>query len=122
MAVAQFSSVSPKIVRLLDEIAFKAILGGNPCREVKECVEMPSEFWSYFDRIPAADFNGFDCSACRIRWAFRTADGVHDLVHMDTKEDDDAFMVLVVHLPSRSVIGHHFLDLKHEYELRDTPR
>jgi hypothetical protein len=97
---------------LLDEKTFLALVGTGLSRELKEAVEAPPDFWSYFDHIPKKDFGGFDCSDGQIRWAFRTSDGIHDLVHVDTKEDKDAFMVLVVHLQTKTVVGHRLLDLK----------
>lgn len=105
-------------MRRFEEEDFKALLVGPPPRRITEPVEMPPDFWAYFDRIPAPDFEGFRCTGRGEILAFRTGDGKHDLVHIQSEEDGDVFMVLVVDLSRPAVAGHRLMDFRREYGLR----
>jgi hypothetical protein len=76
----------------------------------------PFDFWPYFEAIPRADFEGYDCSRGIVDWAWRTPTGslVHVLV---TSNDPNVFMVLVLDVAHHQVIGHHVLNLAKEYGL-----
>jgi hypothetical protein len=78
----------------------------------------PFDFWPYVLQIPAADFQGFDCSAEIIEWVWRSDDAAFEHVLISTKEDRDVVMVIVLDLNQRTVHGHFLLDLKREYGLR----
>jgi hypothetical protein len=80
----------------------------------------PFDFWDYFDRIPEADFAGFDCSQGSVTYVYGDADGrfEHVLVNSDEPE---VFMVLVLDPARNTVLGHHLLDLPTQYGLREAP-
>jgi hypothetical protein len=78
----------------------------------------PFDFWEYFDRIPVADFEGHDCSDGVVTNCWAHPDGSMQHVLVNT-EDHNTFMVLVLDVPSRTVLGHCLLDLNREYGLND---
>jgi len=80
----------------------------------------PFDFWPYFDRIPAADFEGFDCSPGHVTYVYRDPAGRYEHVLLDS-DNGDVFMVLVLDREARRVIGHHLLDLPRLYGLRSDP-
>ena len=79
----------------------------------------PFDFWDYVAQIPLADFQGYDCSASRVQWVWRADNKPYEHVLIDTKEDKDVFMVIVLDRTNCSVVGHRLLDLKSEYGLRE---
>jgi hypothetical protein len=98
----------------LDETAFKATFR-EPMQRVGDDEEPPFDFWTYFEQIPEADFEGFDCSEGQVDIAWRTGDGRFEHILVNTREDLDAFMVIVLDRDTNSVLGHRFLNLKKEY-------
>lgn len=76
------------------------------------------DFWPYVERIPAEDFKGFDCSAEQIDRAYRHPDGryEHVLINSDNR---NVFMVVVLDRDTRSVVGHHLLNLNELYGSAD---
>lgn len=77
--------------------------------------EPPFDFWPYLEKIPPADFEGFDCTEGSVDWVWRTDDGCFEHVLINTREDADVFMVLVLDRQARTVHGHRLLNLKREY-------
>ena len=71
---------------------------------------MPAGFWDYFDAIPAVDFQGY---------AFGQGDIVaHIEIPLDLSTHvllcsnvRDVFLVIVIDLSVRDMLGHHLLDL-----------
>jgi hypothetical protein len=102
----------------LDENAFRATFGNKMSRIPSEG-SAPFPFWSYVDRIPLADFQGYDCSEGSVQWIWRSNDGAFEHILIDTKEDKDVFMVVVLDLVKREVLGHRLMDFKREYGLRE---
>ena len=98
----------------LDEAAFKTTFGASMQR-VSGDEGIPFDFWPYFDQIPEADFEGFECTEGRVDWVWRTDDGLFEHVLINTREDADVFMVLVLDRQARAVFGHRILNLKNEY-------
>ena len=98
----------------LDETAFKATFR-EPMQRVGDDDEPPFDYWPYFEQIPEADFEGFDCTEGQVDWAWRTPDGCFEHVLINTREDADVFMVLVLDRQDRAVFGHRLLNLKKDY-------
>ena len=88
---------------------------GDP-RAVAAAEAPPFDFWSYFDAIPAEDFDGRDCATGSVAyvWRMATTPFEHVLVASD---DPGTFMVLVLDRVARAVHGHRLLDLPAEYGL-----
>lgn len=76
----------------------------------------PFDFWPYFDTIPAADFEGHDCSAGVVDNVWREAAGRYEHVLVNT-QDRNVFMVLVLDRVAGAVHGHRLLELNKEYGL-----
>ena len=79
----------------------------------------PFDFTAYFARIPAADFEGHDCSAGEVNDAYRQCAGESEHVLVST-EDENVFMFLVLDLRRQAVRGHRLLDLVAHYGLGTT--
>ena len=79
----------------------------------------PFPFWSYVDQIPKEDYQGFDCSEGSVQWVWRADDGRFEQILIDTKEDKDVFMAIVLDLQKKQVVGHRLMDFKREYGLRE---
>ncbi len=77
----------------------------------------PFDFWPYFEQIPQEDFEGFDCTDGQVDWVWRTSDGAFEHVLINTKEDSDVFMALVLDRKKCEVFGHRILNLRAEYGL-----
>jgi hypothetical protein len=101
-------------MNLLDETTYKATFR-DPMRRVGEDEEPSFDFWAYFETIPVVDFAGYDCSEGQVDWVWRTTDGCYEHVLINTRDDADVFMVLVLDLQAGSVFGHRILNLKKEY-------
>lgn len=98
----------------LDEVAFKASFGESMQQIAGD--EAPAfDFWPYFEEIPEVDFEGFDCSEGRVQWVWRTDDGRFEHVLINSRQDKDVFMVIVLDRIADSVLGHRLLNLRDEY-------
>lgn len=80
--------------------------------------EPPFDFWPYVDGIPAADFEGHNCSGGNVEVAYRMEPGGYEHV-LIRSENRNVFMVIVLDRDARTVYGHHLLDLNREYGLDD---
>lgn len=100
---------------LLSQKEFRATFG-EPGHQVGADEPPPFDFWTYFESIPVSDFEGHDCSAGRVDYAWRMPPGpyLHVLV---SSEDRNIFMVLVLDCQANAVHGHRLLDLNSEYGL-----
>ena len=87
-----------------------------PMKRLPPDAGSPVDFWEYFDCIPAADFEQHDCSAGSVTYVWEHPTGRYQHVLVDS-EDKNAFMVIVLDVHHREVLGHRFLDLDSEYKL-----
>jgi hypothetical protein len=103
------------VTHALSQAEFLATLG-EPMTAVSPGEDAPFDLWPYFEAIPAADFEGHDCSEESVTNVIREPSGryVHVLVN---SEDPNVFMVLVLDLSIGRVYGHRLLDLNREYGL-----
>ncbi len=86
----------------------------HPMSRVGRDEDPPCDFWSYVDSIPQADFEEHDCSAGDVTYAWNNPAGTFQHILIDS-EHPNIFMVVVIHLQTRTVFGHHLLDLNREY-------
>ena len=87
---------------------------GVPMQRVSIDAEAPCDFWSYFDQIPTDDFEGHDCTAASVSYAWNDPSGRFQHVLVDS-ENKNIFMVLVIDLTHHTVFGHCLLNLNREY-------
>ena len=85
-------------------------------KQLPSHAETPFPFWPYFDAIPSVDFEGHDCSEGAVTYVYEHPNGNYQHVLVNS-EDKNVFMILVLDLTSRSVLGHRLLDLNQEYGL-----
>jgi hypothetical protein len=104
-------------MKQLTEPEFKATFS-EPMTQAARDAEPPFDFWEYFNAIPAADFEGHDCSAGSVTYVWTDSTGrfQHVLVNSENK---NVFMVLVLDLHGRKVHGHRLLSLNQEYGLEE---
>jgi hypothetical protein len=88
-----------------------------PMKQLPADGEAPFPFWNYFDAIPYADFEGHDCSEGEVVYVWEHPHGFYQHVLVNS-EDKNVFMVIVLDLRSRRVLGHRLLDLNQEYGLQ----
>jgi hypothetical protein len=103
---------------LLDESTYRETFGKKMIRVAADG-SAPFPFWSYFDKIPKEDFQGYDCTEGIVQWVWRADDGRFEHVLVDAKEDKDVFMVIVLDLEKKKVVGHRLMDFKREYGPRE---
>jgi len=103
---------------LLDEHAYRETFGEKMLR-VRSDGDAPFPFWAYVDQIPTEDFQGYDCSEGSVQWVWRSNDGRFEHILIDSKEDKDVFMVVVLDLAKKEVVGHRLMDFKREYGTRE---
>lgn len=75
------------------------------------------DFWPYFEEIPAADFEGHNCTEGSVTYVWEHPDGSYQHVLVDSK-DKNVFMALVLDVKKKQVHGHHLLDLNRLYGVR----
>ena len=100
----------------LTEMEFKATCG-NPMRRITDGLP-PFDFWSYFEAIPEADFEGNDCSEGAVDYVWRDPTERFEHVLVNSR-DADVFMALVLDLNARRVCGHRLMNFRREYGLED---
>jgi hypothetical protein len=89
---------------------------GEPMRRLGSDAGPPFDFWDYFHAIPSSEFEGHDCSAGDVTYVWEHPAGTSQHVLVDS-ENKNVFMVLVLDISSRTVLGHRLLDLNREYGL-----
>ena len=102
---------------LLSETEFRQTFAA-PMTRVAQSEAPLFDFWPYFDEIPSEDFSGHDCSQGKVTYVYRHPSGRFEHVLVDS-ENRDIFMVLVLDLQNKSVLGHHLLDLPQLYGLSE---
>jgi hypothetical protein len=99
----------------LTEDEYKATMALHPIAADPD-EEPPFDFWPYFNAIPPEDFRGHDFSARAVPNAWKMPDSVYEHV-LVRSETPNVFLVLVLDVIGRSVVGHHLLDLNRLYGL-----
>ena len=102
-------------MKLLSEPEYRATFGPRMVRAGPD--EAPLfDFWPYFEAIPQADFEGFDCTAGQVHWVYRDSEGKYENV-LVSSQDKNVFMALILDRGAQTVIGHRLLNLRREYGL-----
>jgi hypothetical protein len=96
-------------MRLLSEAEYKATMEPEPIRLGPEA-DPPFDFWPYFDEVPASDLAGHDFSEGSVTYAWHMPEAnlQHVLVNC---EQPNVFLVLILDLTTKSVLGHYLLDI-----------
>lgn len=87
-----------------------------PMQPIAQHASPPFDFWSYFDAIPPADFEGYDFTDCIVEHAYLDASGSYQHVLIRSNEKN-IYLVLVLDMQKHDVFGHRVLDLNKEYGL-----
>jgi len=112
--VTDWAPPSPEVLapRRLGEDEFASTCGDG-MHELTDDPTPPFDFWPYFDAIPAADFEGHECTG-EVDHVWATAAGNVQHVLVNTK-DADVFMAIVLDVTAGEVVGHRLMDMKRIY-------
>jgi hypothetical protein len=91
-------------------------LQNGPTKPVGSEAEPVADFWPYYGSIPDQDFEGFDRKRGTVSHAYRDVTQRFEHVLVNTN-DSNVFMVLVLAIADKKVIGHYLLNLNREYGL-----
>ncbi|WP_180147470.1 hypothetical protein [Desulfoluna butyratoxydans] len=99
----------------LNEDEYKSTFS-EPMKRVGQDEKPLFDFWLYFDSIPIEDFDGFDCAEGCVSYVWRDSTRAFDhvLINSDVK---NVFMVLVLDINHKKVVGHRLLNLNKEYAI-----
>ena len=100
---------------LLDEAAFHRTFI-SPMRDVTEHAEAAVDTWAYVSSIPAADLGALEYRDGEVEYVYRSADDRFDHVLIPTAVRN-LYLVVVVARDTRTIHGHHVLDLNEKYGL-----
>ena len=100
----------------LTETEFKKTFGDKMIR-LGDHEAPPFDFWPYVETINPDDYEGYDCSDGFVDWVYKTQDEKYQHVLINSKEDKDVFMAIILDTENMNVVGHHLLNLKMEYGL-----
>jgi hypothetical protein len=96
-------------MRLLSDDEYRATMEPEPV-QIGPDDEPPFDFWPYFDRIPREDLQGHDFSEGTVTYAWHMPQ--RNLQHVLVNcERANVFLVLVLDLTSKVVLGHYLLDI-----------
>ena len=101
--------------RLLDATEFKSTFA-KPMRDVLRTATNVIDIWPYVAAIPATElFGNVIVDGC-VENVYRNGTETFDHVLVVT-QTKNVFVVVVVDLVRTTILGHHLLDLNHEYGL-----
>ena len=100
----------------LTESEFQATM--DNMRPIEEALPLPDGFWAYFDSINGRD-SSFEFAAGRIAMAYRNFDDSFHHVLIESEEQPEVFLAMVVRTADQSILGHRELDLPAIYGRRD---
>lgn len=89
---------------------------GKPMTPAAPGTQPPFDFWTYFEQIPEADFDGHDFSKGEVDTVYIEPTRRYEHVLINS-EDKNVFLVLILDRQEQKVVGHRVLDLNEEYGL-----
>lgn len=102
-------------VRELTEREFQATFT-PPMANVTESAPVLVDIWPYAETVLSNEFEGRDTSTWDVEHVYENQGGWHQHILIQT-DVPNAFLVLVVDIARRSIMGHHFLNLNAKYGL-----
>lgn len=92
-----------------------------PMKRLPASASPPVDFWDYFANIPNSDFENHNCMSCSVDYVWENSTGTfqHVLVNSENK---NVFLVVILDLSAREVLGHRLLNLNHEYSLNEASK
>jgi hypothetical protein len=87
-----------------------------PMQEVTKSAEEIVDIWEYTEAVLSSEFSGRDTQGWDVAYAYRSSSNawLHVLVATDVP---DAYIVIVIDVAKREILGHHFLNLRQKYGL-----
>jgi hypothetical protein len=104
---------------LLSDTEFHATFA-EPMRNITGVEREVTDIWPYYETIPPAELLPFVIVDAHVEYVYRSGDERFDHVLIST-DIDNVFLVLVINLREREIIGHHVLNLNEKYGLK-TPK
>lgn len=100
---------------LLDDGAFHATF--RDMQNVTDDPDAAVDIWPYVGSIPEGDLKGASFEVGAVELVYRSSDGQFDHVLVPTSRTN-VYLVIVVSRPTRSIAGHHVLNLNEKYGLQ----
>ncbi len=87
-----------------------------PMQDVTKSAEEIVDIWEYTEAVLASEFSGRDTQDWNVAYVYRNSSNAwqHVLISTDVP---DAFVVIVIEVAKRGILGHHFLNLRQKYGL-----
>ena len=98
---------------MLGRAAFEATMVA-PMRNVTETAEALVDLWEYADPVLKSLYPEKSADDWSVELIYESGDGAHQ--HLLVRTDNaNVYIVFVVSVPNRSILGHHILDLGELY-------
>jgi hypothetical protein len=87
-----------------------------PMQDMTKSAEEVVDIWDYAAAVFASDFAGHETGAWDVAYVYQDCSNTwqHVLVNTDVP---DAYVVFVIAMARRELLGHHFLNLREMYGL-----
>jgi hypothetical protein len=103
------------VLHRLSETEFEATFV-PPMQDVTDSAQQLVEIWPYAEAAMAQDFPGAHTCNWNTEYVYEDAHRNWQHILINT-EMANAYLVVVVEVASKSIIGHHFLNLNRKYGL-----
>ena len=104
-----------ELLRRLTDTEFEATFV-PPMRNVTETAQELAKVWPYAEAAMARDFPGAHTCNWDTEYVYEDANAKWQHVLINT-EMPNAYLVVVVEIATKSILGHHFLNLNQKYGL-----
>ena len=101
------------ITKLLDATEFKSTFA-EPMRDVLATATNVIDIWPYVAAIPRSELFGNEIVDGCVEHVYRNGTATFDHVLVLTRTKN-VFVAIVVDVAKDTILGHHLLDLNHEY-------
>ena len=87
-----------------------------PMQDITTSAEEIMDLWAYTEAVPSSEFSGRDTRDWNVACIYRDSANTwqHVLIGTDVP---DAFVVIVIDVARKELVGHHFLNLRQKYGL-----
>lgn len=87
-----------------------------PMQDITKFAEEIVDIWEYTEAVLSSEFAGRDTQDWNVAYVYRNSSNAwqHVLIGTDVP---DAFVVIVIDVARKELVGHHFLNLRQKYGL-----
>ena len=80
--------------------------------------EAPFDFWPYVTALPVTELDSYDFSEAQVSCAYRHPAGTWLHVQV-TSNDKNVFLILVLNVDTKEVLGHRLMNLNAQYGAKE---